>query len=115
MIPVDINSLAKLKLADGITARVVHAKSCSVAHVELSSGASVAEHAHPHEQVTTVMDGQLKLTVDGQAHVLTPGKAFTIPSGVPHAAQALSACYVIDVFCPVREDFRARAEGEAQE
>ncbi len=104
---VDLSSLAELKLADGILARVVTADTMTVAHVNLKAGARLAEHQHVHEQVVNVIDGELELIVSGTPHLLTRGEAFVLPSNVPHAANAKSDCYVIDVFHPVREDFRA--------
>jgi quercetin dioxygenase-like cupin family protein len=38
--------------------------------------------------------------------LLTPGQAFVIPPDVPHSGRAHSACRVLDVFAPVRDDYR---------
>ena len=46
------------------------------------------------------------MTVDGKTSVLEPGQGAIIPSMVPHGAKALSDCFVIDTFCPVREDYK---------
>ena len=64
------------------------------------------EHDHPHEQVVNVLEGELALTVDGTEHVLHPGDVVVIPGGVRHAARALAPSYVLDVFAPVRDDYR---------
>jgi quercetin dioxygenase-like cupin family protein len=63
-------------------------------------------HAHPHEQLTTVLSGELELTVGGEVRVLRAGMVAFIPGGVPHSARALTACEVMDVFHPVRDDYR---------
>ena len=55
----------------------------------IDAGAEVPEHAHPHEQVVNVLEGELALTVDGTEHVLRPGDVVAIPGGVRHAARAL--------------------------
>lgn len=102
----NLESLTELKLADGILARIVTADSMTIAHVRLSKGADLPEHKHVHEQVVNVIEGELELIVEGVPHRLTRGKVFTLPSNIPHAARAISDCYVIDVFHPVREDFR---------
>ena len=72
----------------------------------IDEGAEVPEHQHPHEQVVNVLEGALALTVDGAEHVLHAGDVVAIPGGVRHAARALSPCRVLDVFSPVREDYR---------
>ena len=41
----------------------------------------------------------------------TRGKALVLPPMVPHSARAITQVYVIDVFHPAREDFKAMAEG----
>lgn len=38
--------------------------------------------------------------------VHTPGMVAFIPGAVPHSARALTACEVLDVWHPVREDYR---------
>jgi quercetin dioxygenase-like cupin family protein len=77
--------------------------------LEFEPGAVVSAHAHPHEQLGHVLEGQLALTVDGVEHLLGPGDAYQIPGGVEHAARSSGGCLVMDVFQPVREDYRARA------
>ena len=96
----------ELQLAEGIMARVVTGESLTVAHVRLAEGAVLAEHAHENEQIVNVMDGELELTVAGERYVLVPGKVMVLPPNVPHAGRAITDVYVVDVFHPVREDFR---------
>jgi quercetin dioxygenase-like cupin family protein len=38
--------------------------------------------------------------------ILESGHVKVIPSNTPHAAVALTDCKLIDVFSPVREDYR---------
>ena len=107
---VNLSDLKELTLAPGIRARVVNTGNVSVAHVKLDSGAVLAEHAHPNEQIVNVMEGELELTVEGKPVLLTRGKTMVLPPNVPHSGLAKSDVMVIDVFHPVREDFRAMAE-----
>ena len=37
----------------------------SFAHYEIAAGASIHEHHHPHEEVWTVIEGQLEVTHRG--------------------------------------------------
>ncbi len=108
---IDFSDLKELDLAEGIRARVVNTGNVSVAHVDLDAGAVLPEHTHYHEQVVNVVDGELELTVDGEITILTRGRAMVLPPNVPHSGRAVTDCYVVDVFHPVREDFRAMAEG----
>jgi mannose-6-phosphate isomerase-like protein (cupin superfamily) len=63
-------------------------------------------HSHPHEQVVNVLDGEFELVVEGTPHVLRTGDVFAIPGNAPHSGQALTSCWILDVFCPIREDYR---------
>lgn len=48
----------------------------------------------------------MEFTLDGEKQLLLPGMGAYIPSNIPHGALADKACTVIDVFTPVREDYR---------
>jgi quercetin dioxygenase-like cupin family protein len=103
-----------LKLSDldpknpfsGFSFRIVHTDRMTVAYVTGDADSAVAEHAHPHEQICNVIDGELELTVGGETRVLKQGLVAVIPSNVPHSARALTDCKIIDVFSPVREDLK---------
>lgn len=90
----------------GYRGRFVHSETMTIAHFSIKAGAAVPEHSHPHEQVANVIKGEFELTVRGEAKRLGPGSAAVIPSNTPHSGKALTDCYVIDVFHPVREDYR---------
>jgi len=102
---VDLNSLKELELAPGIRARVVNTGNVSVAHVTLDEGALLPLHSHHNEQLVNVIEGVLELVVNGETLVVKPGHALLLPPMVPHSGRALKACYVVDIFHPVREDF----------
>lgn len=46
------------------------------------------------------------MTIGGELCQLTAGMYYVIPSNVWHGAVAVTDCKVIDVFNPVREDYR---------
>jgi quercetin dioxygenase-like cupin family protein len=78
--------------------------------VELDANAEVPLHSHPHEQIGVVLEGSIVMIIDGRNHELGPDDAFQIPGGVEHGAIAgPEGCRAIDVFQPVREDYRALA------
>ncbi len=70
-----------------------------------AAGASLAAHAHPHEQVTYVIAGELKLTIGAETLRLLPGDSVCVPSNVSHAASVEVHTVVLDAFAPPREDF----------
>jgi quercetin dioxygenase-like cupin family protein len=103
---VNLEDLPELKIAEGIQVRAVTAETVTVAHVKLGEGALLPEHSHHNEQVVNVIDGELELTVNGQSHLLTRGKVLILPPNVAHSGRAVTDCIVVDVFHPVREDWR---------
>ena len=52
-----------------------------------------------------MLDGEFEL-VEGTPHMLRTGDVFAIPGNVPHSGRALTSCWILDVFCPIREDYR---------
>jgi quercetin dioxygenase-like cupin family protein len=103
---IDLDTAPTRDIAPGFHARLVHTERASFFWVDAEEGATFPEHRHPHEQTVNVLEGELELVVDGQAHRLTPGRVFVIPPDVPHLGRAISRCRVLDVFAPVREDYR---------
>ena len=103
---VKLEELPELQIARGIRARAVTADTITVAHVRLDAGAPLPEHAHHNEQVVNVIEGVLELVMNGETHILERGKVLVIPPNAVHSGRAVKDCYVVDVFHPVREDWR---------
>ena len=53
-----------------------------------------------------VVSGALRVDVDGEVFDVHAGDSFVVDGGVEHQASALEASEVLDVFTPVREDYR---------
>ena len=102
----ELANLPELEIALGIHGRAVTGDNLTLMHISFERGAIVPEHDHVHEQIVNVIEGQLELTVGGEKHLLESGKVMVVPSNVPHSGIAITDVKVIDVFYPVREDFR---------
>lgn len=76
--------------------------------VELDEGAVVAQHNHPHEQVTYVVKGRVEFTLAGKTSVLESGQSIHMPSNEPHSVVTMEASVLLDSFSPPREDFRSK-------
>jgi quercetin dioxygenase-like cupin family protein len=65
-----------------------------------------ARHSHPHHQLVYVVSGTIRVDVDGRTFDVHAGDSFVVDGGVEHQASALEESEVLDVFTPVREDYR---------
>lgn len=103
---IKLHEIEEREPVSGYKVRFIHSAHMTFAYWTITAGAVLPSHAHPHEQVANVIEGQLELTVGGEARPLGAGSVAIIPSNVVHSARALTECHVIDVFYPIREDYR---------
>ncbi|MFN3929076.1 MAG: cupin domain-containing protein [Thermoflexus sp.] len=94
--------------AGALTLRPFTGERVMVVRVEAPAGAVVPPHAHPHEQITLVFRGRLRLRMAGEERELGPGQIVHIPSGIEHEVTFLEETLAFDVFQPPREDFLER-------
>ena len=90
----------------GAHLRCLHSDNMTIAYWQFDSGARLPEHSHHYEQITSVMGGSFELTVGGNSLNLQAGSVVVIPPDTLHSARAITGCFVIDVFHPVREDYK---------
>jgi quercetin dioxygenase-like cupin family protein len=101
-----LDALEVREVMPGFRGRFIHGENVTLAYWNIDRGALLPAHAHPHEQVVNVLDGVFELVVDEVPHVLRKGDVFTIPGNAPHSGRALTSCWILDVFSPIREDYR---------
>lgn len=94
------------RIFPGVNAHLTHLAHLTFGEVELSPDALVPEHQHPHEQISYVLAGRVEFTVGEETRVLGPGESALIPGNTPHRVRAVGAARVLDIFTPVRDDFR---------
>ena len=100
--------IPKERMTAQIDRRFVHGERAMVAQVFLKKGAVVQTHTHESEQITYILEGALRLWVgaNGEQDVTVhAGEILTIPSNVPHRAEALEDTLDVDVFSPPRQDW----------
>ena len=72
----------------------------------LEAGAVLPLHTHPHEQIGYLVSGALDFIIDGQEYSALPGDSWAIPGHIEHSARALENSVAVEVFVPIREDYR---------
>jgi quercetin dioxygenase-like cupin family protein len=110
----DLAAGRSLELVPGVRMSPLFGEGAMLNLIDFEPGARVPEHDHPHEQLGLVVEGEMVLAIAGVEHRLRAGHAFQISGGVRHAAWTEEGvrCRVLDVFQPVREDYRERYERE---
>ncbi len=103
---ISLTDIPAFEITRGFTAQMFHTEGMTIAHVDVEAGAELPEHAHFHEQVSNILEGEFEFVLGGEKMLLRPGDSLVIPSNVPHSGRALTHCRILDVFTPVREDFR---------
>ncbi len=104
--PIQLNDIEKREIIPGFVARFIHSNAMTMAYWEIAQDASLPDHSHHHEQVVNMLEGEFELTLDGIPHQLKPGDVLIIPGNVAHRGRAITDCKILDVFSPVREDYR---------
>ncbi len=99
------DSVRKEILNDKLWRKVINGERITVAKLGLSKGCAVPVHQHENEQISLILEGALKVEIDGRELTVRAGEVMVIPSGVPHGVQAVEDTVAVDVFSPVRQDW----------
>jgi len=94
------------EIVKGFHGRFVHTDNITFANWRIEAGSALPSHSHPQEQVSHMTEGKFEMTINGETRILEPGQIAVIPGGIPHWGKALTDCKMVDVFCPVREDYK---------
>ncbi|MEQ9098047.1 MAG: cupin domain-containing protein [Imperialibacter sp.] len=89
--------------------KVVHLDKLMMTVIEFTNGPMAAPdppHKHPHEQISYVAAGSLKLFIEEREYLLNQGDVFKVASNLNHCIQTLTEkVTLVDGFAPIREDF----------
>ncbi len=105
------NDLKKIAMAEGFEARFIHTNQLTMGYWEIKAGSPFPMHSHPHEQMSYILEGELEAEMDGKKQILKTGDFLAIRPNAIHGGKALTDSKLIDVFYPVREDYKKLSEG----
>jgi len=92
-----------IEICPGITRRTVaNGKTMYQMIATLAAGSHMPEHRHVH-----ILEGKMRLIVDGVPHELSTGDSFYLASDVPHGVETVLPTRVLDTFSPPRDDYLA--------
>jgi quercetin dioxygenase-like cupin family protein len=100
--------MARERVTPTFERRLITAERVMLAHVYLTKGCVVPRHFHENEQVSYILEGELRFLIgeNGEEEItVKSGEVLHIPSNVPHAAEAMTDIFALDVFSPPRQDW----------
>lgn len=101
------NELSRHTIFPGVNIQTAAAERMMLSVVDLEPHAVVEEHEHPHEQVGMLLQGRALFFVGDEQKILVAGDLYRIPGHTRHKVLALDEpVKAVDVFYPVREDYR---------
>jgi quercetin dioxygenase-like cupin family protein len=101
------DELPAVDMLPGVVRRAVWLDDVMLTLFNFDPGAVIPEHAHPHQQITWVVEGAMEFNLEGETRILRPGDGVLIAPNQQHGATVLDApCRAIDAWHPVRDDYR---------
>lgn len=102
----NLSEIPSKEIMPGYHGKLVHSESMTWVFWDVEEGATVPEHHHINEQIMHVVEGQFEFTLGGKTATYQSGDVVIIPSNVPHSGKALTPCKLMDIFNPVRSEYK---------
>ena len=95
-----------IQLGGGTERRILaYDDSLMAVEVSFETGSEGAPHSHPHTQMSYVLSGSFRYSIEGESVILNPGDSVVVPGGRVHSTVCLEKGVLLDVLTPMREDF----------
>ncbi|MGH2411763.1 MAG: cupin domain-containing protein [Chloroflexota bacterium] len=105
-----------VNLGKGIRFKPIFGRNLLFNYVFFEPHTEAPLHAHPEEQIGTMLEGEYEFEMNGEKRMIRPGDVYVVPPNVPHAARTFErGCIAVDIFSPPRSGFQAmldRVTGE---
>ncbi len=93
---------------EGMKGWILQGERQQLVFFEMEPIAIVPEHSHDYAQWGMVIEGRMKLTIDGKPRMCGKGDEYVIPARSKHSATFPSKCRVMDFFSE-KTRYRARS------
>ena len=102
----NLKEIKSKEIFPGLVGKFVHGDNITWVFWDFTKDSVVKEHQHIHEQIMHVVKGKFEFTLNGIKKIYQDGDVVVIPSNIPHSGKAITNCKLMDVFSPVREEYR---------
>lgn len=91
----------------GVSIRTFWGERMLLALIDLAPNAVIPPHSHMHEQVGSLVAGEMEMTVGGETRTVRVGDVYVVPGNVVHSVTVSPAgAQAVEVFAPVREEYK---------
>ena len=101
-----LNEIPEEKVSDLFSRKFFTGDKITFAFLNIKKGCVVPLHSHESEQFSYCISGAMDFKIGGEELTLKAGEMDQIPSNVLHEAVATEDFTGIDVFSPIRVDWR---------
>ncbi|MCE7736150.1 MAG: cupin domain-containing protein [Candidatus Heimdallarchaeota archaeon] len=70
----NLNNQEEKELAPGFAAKFIHSDKMTISYITIKAGASVPDHNHFHEQITTIIEGEFEFNINGEMKLMSAGE-----------------------------------------
>jgi len=100
-----LSTLKEEAMSPTIGRRMIVGENEMLGYLRIKKGGAVPAHHHLSEQITFIIKGALRFTINGKLIDVREGEFLVIPPNVVHAVVALEDTIDLDSFSPLREDW----------
>ena len=109
------NENPSIEICPGISRRTIaNGETMYQMIATLAAESRMPEHHHAQEQLVYILEGKMRLIVEGVPHELSTGDSFYLASNIPHGVETIVETRVLDTFSPPRDDYLAIDEKARQ-
>lgn len=69
---------------------IINNKAGSITIFSFDRNEEISEHTAPYDAVVTILEGECRVWVSGQAHQMKAGQTIIFPAHAPHAVSAIT-------------------------
>ncbi|MBP7527931.1 MAG: cupin domain-containing protein, partial [Syntrophorhabdaceae bacterium] len=73
-----------------VSREIIRKPSGTMTVFAFDEGEGLSEHTAPFDAAVYLLEGEARITIDGEAHSVKEGEMIIMPAGKPHALKAVS-------------------------
>ena len=103
MLKIEKDQQVEVEVFDGVKrCTLACGKDILMAKFQYTKGSKVPPHKHSYEQVTTILKGRQKITIEvngkKKEFTVNPGESYIVPASFEHGQESITECISIDVW-----------------